>query len=58
MSIFLILMLVVAIVFAIKGIIIVQQAEVVIVEQLGKYKKTLESDLNFIVPIKGICIFN
>lgn len=51
MSIFLILLLVVVIVFAIKGVIIVQQAEVVIVERLGKYAKTLESGLNFIVPI-------
>ena len=36
---------------AIKGIIIVQQAEVVIVERLGKYHRTLESGLNFIIPI-------
>lgn len=48
---FAIFLLAFVLVFALKGIIIVQQAEVVIVERLGKYKKTLESGLNFIVPI-------
>ena len=51
MSVILLVMLVLVAVFAIKGIIIVQQAEVVIVERLGKYSKTLESGLNFIIPI-------
>jgi len=51
MPVFLILLLILVIVFAVKGIIIVQQAEVVIVERLGQYKKTLESGLNFIIPI-------
>lgn len=51
MAIFLIFLLALVLVFVIKGVIIVQQAEVVIVERLGKYKKTLESGLNFIVPI-------
>ncbi len=51
MTIFLIFLLALVLVFVIKGVIIVQQAEVVIVERLGKYKKTLESGLNFIVPI-------
>lgn len=51
MSVFLILLLVLVAVFAFKGIIIVQQAEVVIVERLGKYEKTLESGLNFIIPV-------
>ncbi len=51
MVIFLIFLMVLVLVFALKGVIIVQQAEVVIVERLGKYKKTLESGLNFIVPI-------
>ncbi len=50
-GIFLILLIALVIVFAIKGVIIVQQAEVVIVERLGKYQKTLNSGLNFIVPI-------
>lgn len=51
MSIFLVLLLVLVVVFALKGVIIVQQAEVVIVERLGKYSRTLESGLNFILPI-------
>ncbi len=51
MAAFLVFLLVFVIVIALKGVIIVQQAEVVIVECLGKYKKTLESGLNFIIPI-------
>ena len=51
MFIFLVFLVALVLIFAFKGIIIVQQAEVVIVERLGKYKKTLESGLNFIVPI-------
>jgi regulator of protease activity HflC (stomatin/prohibitin superfamily) len=34
-----------------KGLIIVRQAEVVIIERLGKYYKTLDSGLHLIVPI-------
>jgi regulator of protease activity HflC (stomatin/prohibitin superfamily) len=34
-----------------RGIIIVRQAEVVIVERLGKYFKTLDSGIHIIVPI-------
>ncbi len=34
-----------------KGIIIVRQAEVVIVERLGRYFKTLDSGIHIIVPI-------
>ena len=51
MFIFLVFLIALVLIFAFKGIIIVQQAEVVIVERLKKYKKTLESGLNFIVPI-------
>lgn len=51
MGVLLIVLLIAVLIFAIKGIIIVQQAEVVIVECLGKYSRTLESGLNFIVPI-------
>lgn len=39
------------IIFIAKGVIIVQQAEVIIVEKFGKYDRTLESGLNFIMPI-------
>lgn len=38
-------------VYVAKGILIVQQQEVVIIERLGKYEKMLESGLNFIFPI-------
>ena len=40
-----------AIIFVIKGVIIVKQAEVVIVERLGKFDRVLESGFNFIIPI-------
>ncbi|MGM0508014.1 MAG: SPFH domain-containing protein [Fusobacteriota bacterium] len=39
------------IIFIAKGVRIIHQAEVMIVERLGKYHKTLESGLNFIIPI-------
>ena len=39
------------IVFISKGLIVVRQAEVVIIERLGKYYKTLRSGLHIIVPI-------
>ncbi len=48
LSIFLIAL---AIVFVSKGVIIVQQAEVVIVERLGKFDRVLQSGFNFIIPI-------
>ena len=44
--------LVVAVVLG--GVKIVQQAEVMIIERLGKYSRTLESGLNFIVPFIDI----
>lgn len=51
MPIVLIILLVGLIVYVAKGILIVQQAEVMIIERLGKYEKTLESGLNFIFPV-------
>lgn len=51
MGYFLVALIVVALVYAFKGVIIVQQAEVVIVERLGKYEKTLDSGLKYIIPI-------
>ena len=54
----LILLILAAVFVAIKGCIIVEQQEVVIVQRLGKYKETLGAGLNFIVPFidspKGI----
>jgi len=38
-------------VFAIAGFKVVRQAEVMVIERLGKYKKTLKSGLHLIVPI-------
>lgn len=46
----LILLILAAVFVAIKGCIIVEQQEVVIVQRLGKYKETLGAGLNFIVP--------
>jgi regulator of protease activity HflC (stomatin/prohibitin superfamily) len=48
---FSIFLIALAIIFVAKGVVIVQQAEVVIVERLGKYDRTLESGFNFIIPI-------
>lgn len=44
-------LIVLAIVYVVKGVVIVQQAEVVIIERLGKFDRVLQSGLNFIVPI-------
>jgi regulator of protease activity HflC (stomatin/prohibitin superfamily) len=39
------------IIFIAKGIVVVQQAEVIIIERLGRYRKTLTSGLHLIIPI-------
>lgn len=39
------------VIFMIKGIKIVQQAETIVVERLGKYHRTLQSGINIIWPI-------
>lgn len=44
------ILIITAIVIVIKGCIIVEQQEVIIVQRLGKYKETLSAGLNFIVP--------
>lgn len=51
MNLFLWVLIILALIYVIKGVIIVQQAEVVIVERLGKFEKVLQSGLNFIIPI-------
>lgn len=51
MDLFLIILLVAVVIFVAKGVIIVQQAEVVVVERLGKFEKILQSGLNYIIPI-------
>ncbi|MDR1026760.1 MAG: SPFH/Band 7/PHB domain protein [Lactobacillus sp.] len=48
---FLIVLVVLALIYFIKGIFIVQQAESVVVERLGKFEKELTPGLNFIFPI-------
>ena len=48
---FLSLLVIFAIIVVVKGVIIVKQAEVVIVERLGKFDRVLESGFNFIIPI-------
>lgn len=45
-----IVLAVLAVIFVLKGIFIVQQAEAVIVERLGKFEKELTPGLNFIIP--------
>ena len=49
--IFSIFLIALAILFIAKGVIIVQQAEVVVIERLGKFDRILESGFNFIIPI-------
>lgn len=46
-----VLLIALAILFVSKGVVIVQQAEVVIIERLGKFDRVLQSGFNFIIPI-------
>ena len=46
-----IILLIFLMVFVSKGIIIIRQAEVMVIERLGKYSRTLQSGLNFIIPV-------
>ena len=48
---FSIFLIALALIFVAKGVIIVQQAEVVIIERLGKFHKRLDSGFNWIFPI-------
>ena len=51
MSVLAIFLIVFALIIVAKGVIIVQQAEVVIVERLGKFHKQLDSGFNWIIPV-------
>ena len=51
MSIIFLLFLVFVVIFVLKGVKIVQQAEVIIIERLGRYNRTLESGFNYVMPI-------
>lgn len=48
---FLWVLILLAVIYVIKGVVIVQQAEVVIIERLGRFEKILQSGMNFIFPI-------
>lgn len=48
---FSVFLIVLAIMLVLKGVIIVQQAEVVVIERLGKFHKVLDSGFNWIIPI-------
>ena len=45
------LVFVLIIIFIAQGVVVVRQAETMIIERLGKYHRTLESRLNFVIPI-------
>ena len=47
---FLIILLVIIIIIALKSIKVVNQSEVYIIERLGKYYKTADAGLTFILP--------
>ncbi len=48
---FSIFLIALALIFVAKGVVIVQQAEVVVVEKLGKFDRILESGFNWIIPV-------
>ena len=45
------ILLLLTIAFIVKGFIIVNQSEAVVIERLGSYNRTLEHGVNFIIPI-------
>lgn len=51
MGILILILFVATIVISLSGFKIVKQAEVMIVERLGRYERTLDSGLHFIIPI-------
>lgn len=51
MIVFLIVLVLFVIVFAARGVVVIRQAEVGIVERLGKYNRTIESGLHIVWPI-------
>ena len=51
MSFFVITLLILAILYVAKGVIIVQQQETVIIERLGQFTKLLPPGLHWIMPI-------
>ncbi len=51
MSLLIIILLAVLVVYMVKGIVIVQEQQEVLIERLGRYEKTLHAGFNFILPI-------
>lgn len=51
MEIVLIVLIIFVLLILLKGVVIIRQAETMIVERLGRYHKTLESGINIILPI-------
>ena len=45
-----------ALVLVFKGVKVVPQSEVYVIERFGKYTKTLDAGLNFIVPYPFWCL--
>ena len=50
MGLFLFILLILAVVYVLKGVIIVQQTEEMIIERWGKFHAVLRPGLNFIIP--------
>ncbi|BDU50260.1 SPFH domain-containing protein [Haliovirga abyssi] len=50
-EVFSIAFLIFVVIFILRGIIVVRQAEVIVIERLGSYNRTLSNGLNFIIPI-------
>lgn len=50
MTVFWVVLVIAVLLFAFKGIVQVPQSKVLLVERLGKYTKTLDSGINFIIP--------
>ena len=50
MGLFLFILLILAVVYVLKGVIIVQQTEEMIIERWGKFRAVLRPGLNFIIP--------
>lgn len=51
MFLFSVVLVLFALIIVAKGVFIVQQAEVVVVEKLGKFDRILQSGINFIMPV-------
>lgn len=51
MEIILGILILLVVIFLMKGIRVVQQAETIVIERLGRYHRTLESGINVIIPL-------